>query len=54
MEYEEIEMETSNKKQNLWQFSLICLMFAHRAIGILLFVCLLAKKLAEVICLQTD
>ncbi len=29
--YEDMDMETSNEKQNPWQFSLICLPFAHCA-----------------------
>jgi hypothetical protein len=45
------DMETSNGKRKPSRFSLICLPFAHRANGSLLFVSLLAKKQTEVICL---
>jgi hypothetical protein len=46
--------EGKNGKLKPRRFSLICLPFAHHSNGGLLFVSLLTKKQAEVICLQTE
>ncbi len=52
--YVYISTSASNEKWKPRQFSLIHLLFAHRANESSLFVCFFTKKQMEVICLQTD
>jgi hypothetical protein len=49
-----MDMETTDGKRKPRRFSLIGLLFAHRANGGLSFVCLLTKKQTEVIHLQIN